>query len=1001
MSGRRLVALFASVALLAALVPGAAIAGQPDWEGRDAGQAAATNGVYIVQMADPPVVAYAGGVRGYKATKPAVGRKINPLATDVVRYASLLKSRHGRALGAVGGKKLYDYVYSFNGFAAKLTSTQAAKLARRAGIVAVTPDQLHEADTSSTPSFLGLDAPGGLWSMLGGPGKAGEGIIIGVVDTGIWPESLSFSDRVDASGAPSSSPTAKRVFQQIPGWHGKCVPGEAFVATKCNQKLIGARYFNAAWGGNAGIDAQRPWEFNSARDYNGHGTHTSSTAGGNRGVAATGPAAVFGKISGMAPRARVAMYKALWSLEDGSQASGYTSDLVAATDRAVADGVDVINYSISGTQTNFRDPVQIAFLYAASAGVFVATSAGNSGPTTSTVAHPSPWVTTVAAGTHNRDGQGSVTLGNGVTYAGASVATAVGPAPLIDAEAAGLAGADATAVRLCYAAVDNGGTAVLDPAKVAGKIVVCDRGITARVNKSLAVQQAGGIGMILVNTSVSSLNADFHFVPTVHLQDTDRAAVKAYAATAGATATINASTIVYDAPAPFTASFSSRGPLRASGDLLKPDLIAPGQDILAAVAPPGNAGRSFNLYSGTSMSSPHVAGLAALLKDLHPGWSPMMIKSALMTSAYDILDGPNTHPLVIFRQGAGHVQPNKAADPGLIFNSGWSDWLGFLCGTQLPTSFCTGAGIPVLDPSDFNSPSIAIAELAGSQTVNRTVINVGSTPATYTASVAGLAGITVVVDPATITLNPGQSATFHVTFTTAGASLNAYVGGYLTWADGTHIVRSPVVIRPVALAAPAQVSGTGDPISYPVGFGYDGPFTATARGLVPATTFDGSVMTDPDGNFAPVVGPDAVSYDVVVPADSTYARFSLFDAHVAPAGDLDLYVYRGATLVGSSGGGTSAEEVSLLNPAAGTYTVWVHGFATGNPSTFTLFTWVLGIADAGNMTVTAPAAAVLGQTDTITLAFSGLAAATKYLGSVAYGGAAGMPSPTIVRVDTP
>jgi len=401
------------------------------------------------------------------------------------------------------------------------------------------------------------------------------------------------------------------------------------------------------------------------------------------------------------------------------------------------------------------------------------------------------------------------------------------------------------------------------------------------------------------------------------------------------------------------------------------------------------------------MSSPHVAGLAALLKDLHPGWSPMMIKSALMTSAYDILDGPNTHPLVIFRQGAGHVQPNKAADPGLVFNSGWSDWLGFLCGTQLPTSFCTGAGIPVLDPSDFNSPSIAIAELAGSQTVNRTVINVGSTPATYTASVAGLDGITVVVDPATITLNPGQSATFHVTFTTAGASLNAYVGGYLTWADGTHIVRSPVVIRPVALAAPAQVSGTGDPISYPVGFGYDGPFTATARGLVPATTFDGSVMTDPDGNFAPVVGPDAVSYDVVVPADSTYARFSLFDAHVAPAGDLDLYVYRGATLVGSSGGGTSAEEVSLLNPAAGTYTVWVHGFATGNPSTFTLFTWVLGIADAGNMTVTAPAAAVLGQTDTITLAFSGLAAATKYLGSVAYGGAAGMPSPTIVRVDTP
>jgi hypothetical protein len=182
---------------------------------------------------------------------------------------------------------------------------------------------------------------------------------------------------------------------------------------------------------------------------------------------------------------------------------------VAAIDQAVADGVDVINYSISGTLTNFRDPVEIAYLFAADAGVFVAASAGNSGPATSTVAHPSPWLTTVAAGTHNRDGQGSVTLGNNVTYSGASVATALGPLPLIDSTAAGLAGADPTALALCFAAVDNGGTPVLDPAKVAGKIVVCDRGVNARVNKSLAVQEAGGSGMILLNTSANSINADF------------------------------------------------------------------------------------------------------------------------------------------------------------------------------------------------------------------------------------------------------------------------------------------------------------------------------------------------------------------------------------------------------------------------------------------------------------------------------------------------------------
>src|SRR5207249_6853456 len=318
------------------------------------------------------------------------------------------------------------------------------------------------------------------------------------------------------------------------------------------------------------------------------------------------------------------MYEALWATPAASTASGFTADLVAAIDQAVADAVDVINYSITGTTTNFLEPVQVAYLFAADAGVFVACSAGNSGPTTSTVAHPGPWLTTVAAGTHNRNGEGSVTLLNGTTYSGASVATAVGPAPLIDSTAAGLTGADPTAVSLCFAAVDNGGAPALDPAKVAGKIVVCDRGINARVNKSLAVQQAGGVGMILLNTGPNSLNADFHFVPTVHLSDAVRAAVHAYAATAGAMATINKATIVFNVAAPFTASFSSRGPLRAgNGDLLKPDVIAPGQDILAGVAPPGNAGNLFNLYSGTSMSSPHVAGLAALLKDLHPDWSPM------------------------------------------------------------------------------------------------------------------------------------------------------------------------------------------------------------------------------------------------------------------------------------------------------------------------------------------------------------------------------------------
>ena len=962
---------------------------------------------YIVQLREDAVANYRGGIPGYNATKPGKGQKIDKTHPDAASYAAYLDLRHDQVAGAARANKIQDYRYAYNGFAAEMSDAQAEALRSSPDVLAVTKDEVRDMDTSSTPTFLGLTAPGGLWDQLSGFECAGEGIVIGIIDSGIWPESASFADTSVDKGSPGDHNNCHRKFQGDLGWHGACVPGEGFSAGDCNKKLIGAKRFNAAWGGDAAVEAQRPWEFMSPRDYNGHGTHTSSTAGGNHGVQPSGPAAVFGAISGMAPRARVAMYKALWSTQDGSTASGFTSDLVAAVDQAVADGVDVINYSISGTLTNFLDPVEIAFLSAADAGVFVAASAGNSGPTSGTVAHPSPWITTVAAGTHNRNGAGSVTIG-GSTFNGASVATAVGPRPLIDSTAAGLAGANATAVALCFAAADNGGVAVLDPAKVAGKIVVCDRGVNARVNKSLAVQQAGGAGMILLNISPNSLNADFHFVPTVHLADTVRLAVKGLAAAPGATATIAQATIVFDVPAPFTASFSSRGPLAAGGgDLLKPDVIAPGQDVLAAVAPPGQAGLLFNLLSGTSMSSPHVAGLAALLKDLHPDWSPMTIKSALMTTGTDILDGPNTNPLVIFRQGAGHVRPNSAADPGLAFDSELPDWLAFLCGTTTGVSASTCGALAQagksLDASDLNVASIAIGDMAGIQTVTRRVTNVGSERATYTASVTGMAGFNVVVSPTSLSLKPGKTAAFTVSFTRATANLNAFTGGQLTWDDGTHKVRIPIVVRPVALAAAAEVSGTGGAISYGVRFGYTGAFAATARGLVPAVTVRGTVQDDPTDSFSPG-GPGTVGFPVTIPAGTTHARFSLFNENVSQPSDLDLYVFKGTTLVGSSGGGTSSEVVNLINPAAGTdYKVWVHGFAVpaGLGTTFTLFTWLVGGTAAGNMTVTAPTAATIGGAGTIDLAFSSLAPGTKYLGSVAYSGTTGLPNPTIVRVTTP
>jgi hypothetical protein len=309
----------------------------------------------------------------------------------------------------------------------------------------------------------------------------------------------------------------------------------------------------------------------------------------------------------------------------------------------------------------------------------------------------------------------------------------------------------------------------------------------------------------------------------------------------------------------------------------------------------------------------------------------------------------------------------------------------------------------VFDTSDYNSASIAIGDMAGTQTVTRSVTNVDDSAATYTASLTGLAGVDAIISPTSLQLDPGETGAFTVAFTRTTAAANAYVGGQLSWTDGTHDVRIPVVVRPVALAAPLQVSGTGGPISYDVRFGYDGPFSADPRGLIAATTVTRTVTDDPTDGTCSLTSPNAQIHQVAIPAGTTYARFSLFDAFTDGNDDLDMCVFNAAdTNVGSSGSGTSAEEVNLLNPAAGTYRVVVQGWGTDGPdAVYTLFWWALGSADAGNMTVTEPAVAVLGSSGTVNLTFSGLAPATKYLGSVVYSGTTGLPNPTIVRIDTP
>ncbi len=954
--------------------------------------------IYIVQLRDLPVTAYTGDVSDYEATKPPRGRKIDPNDRAVVRYSGMLEAKHDAKAQQAGGRKLHSYKYVFNGFAAELSEAQAAALAADRDVLSVTQDEMLKPDTVSTPSFLGLNAPGGIWSQLSGNADgnpirgdgpnssgAGEGIVVGIIDTGIWPENPSFSDR-DADG--------KRVFQQLPGWHGRCVPGEAFNGSHCNQKLIAARWYNAGFGGDEAVKAEFPYEFASARGASSHGSHTAGTAAGNFGVAATAHGTNLGNLSGMAPRARVAAYKVCWGIGDAGRC--FSSDSVAAIDQAVADGVDVLNYSISGSSTNFLDPVEIAFMFAADAGVFVAASAGNSGPTASTVNHPGPWLTTVAASTHDRVHSNTLRLGSGVVIPGTSLTGRVGPAPIVGSDSVGLPGTVASQVNLCF-------LGTLDPAKVTGKIVVCDRGVIARVEKSQAVRQAGGVGMVLTNVSPNTLDADLHVIPSIHVSHLDRAAVRAYAATAGAMATITAS-VVGSTTAPTTASFSSRGPLRAGGgDLLKPDITAPGVSIFAA-ASPVESGANFDSFNGTSMSSPHVAGLAALYKQRYPDWSPMAIKSAMMTTAYQRTITGMTRLSFgnAFTYGAGHVNPNAALNPGLVFDAGLGDWLGFLCGTQLEASFCTNRGIPVLDASNLNVASIAIGDLAGSQTVTRKVTNVSGRSTTYTVASTGLTGMTVTVSPATFTIDPGATQSVAITITNNSAAVGSYFAGDLVWTGNRgERVRIPTVVRPVALAAPASVVASAvTGASWSVKFGYTGPFSATPRGLVASVVSAGNVAADPDQIFSPSDPSGTVTIPVTINPGTVYARFGLFNTEVSPNTDIDVYVLNSAgVLVAASTNDGSNEEANLVNPPAGNYTVYLHGWGVpAGTSPYRLHTWRLGVGDAGNMTVSAPASATLGGTGTVNLTINPSLPVGRWLGQVLYGGAVGMPT-TFVRVD--
>nr|XP_019067245.1 subtilisin-like protease SBT1.9 isoform X2 [Solanum lycopersicum] len=547
------------------------------------------------------------------------------------------------------GSLVYAYTNAIHGFSARLSLSELQVIKRCQGYLSSTKDMTVKIDTTHTSQFLGLSSNSGAWPKS----DYGRDVIIGLVDTGVWPESKSYNDN-GMNDVPSR-------------WKGECESGTQFNSSMCNKKLIGARYFNK------GLIASNPnitIEMNSARDTEGHGTHTSTTAAGSRVESASYFGYATGVAAGMAPKAHVAMYKALW--DEGSM----LSDILAAIDQAIEDGVDVISLSlgIDGRQL-YDDPIAIAAFAAMEKGIFVSTSAGNEGPDNESLHNGTPWVLTMAAGTVDRDFLGTLTLGNGVSVTGLSLYPG------------NSSSSDSSIVFLNSCLEDK------EVKKNAYKIAVCydaNGSISDQVYNIRNSNVSGGV--FITNTTDLEFYLQSEF-PAIFLNFQDGDIVLKYIKSSHSPkARLEfQATRLGAKPAPKVASYSSRGPSGSCPSILKPDLMAPGALILASWPQKLSVAQInsrdlfsyFNIISGTSMSCPHAAGVAALLKGVHPKWSPAAIRSAMMTTA-DSLDntqgpirdiGRDNNAATPLAMGAGHINPNKALDPGLIYDVTPQDYI--------------------------------------------------------------------------------------------------------------------------------------------------------------------------------------------------------------------------------------------------------------------------------------------------------------------------------------
>ncbi|GJP39665.1 hypothetical protein CLOM_g24013 [Closterium sp. NIES-68] len=775
----------------------------------------------------PPVSLYRGGVAGFPATaglsdalkgmagglRGAARRarqqmRRGPLR-DFAKFLGQVQRKVADDVKLPMSKVLYSYKYVSNGFAARLTLKQVQQLRRHPQVAAVKASRRIVASTTHSPAFLNL--PGTLWPASGGVDAAGEDVIVGVIDSGIWPEHPSFTD----NGTQHYGPPPAR-------WAGRCELTKDF--RQCSRKVIGARFFACC-----GVDASV--EYWSARDAAGHGSWCAGAAAGNNGVMVAGPnGGSFGAASGMAPRARLAVYKALWKGADGTTA-GETVDIEAAIDAAVADGVDVLSMSFGDLGMEATYLSDGALLNAAQANVVLVMAGGNEGPPPTyynyrSLTNVSPFYLTVGASTIGRQYHTELTLGNGVSLKGVGVGgnadTAAGLGIISGAQAV-VEGGDADKAQQCF-------DTMLDPSKVANKIVVCDRGVTTILSKVSVVASLGGAAMVLANVASSPSTTvelvDGATIPTLHVSLEQAAVIMEYLDSADSpTATLAAiaEPAAAATPAPAVTYFSSTGPVAEpsstprkpypTNDILKPDIIAPGFNLWAAGAGSSLATRTtpvFSLLSGTSMATPHMAGIAALVVQNHPDWSPAQVMSAILTTASttNTAGGPILNslgqPATPWEMGAGHVNPGDVLDPGLTFDASFTDYLSFLSGQAGKVSLkslglgkAAPRGLKAIPAYNLNRPAISVSRLLKTVTVTRFVTNVADANSTYTAKVVPPANVKVVVKPLVLSVAAGKTASFTVQFTVTKAS-SQFSFGSLTWEDQAgHVVRSVLAVQPV------------------------------------------------------------------------------------------------------------------------------------------------------------------------------------------------------------